>query len=348
MSLFEDKIVDFIIADQSAKTPELEKELRADPNFDEGLFNTYETIWNLSDSLKDLREADLETNWEDILAETGIKERKPHRTRKIWRVVSIAATVLILIGAGLFYWFTRSDFITHVAATDETFILPDQTAIELKEGTEITYLRPRLFAKADRRDITIEGEGIFDVVSDPQRPFEVTSKLTKVEVLGTNFMYQARGDSSSVFNNRGLVGYGILSSGEVYELEEGEGASFDGKSIKLDTIIPEPPPPPDTTNNIGLSDFLDILSDRFEDRIVLGSNLPQNSQIVVNVNLHLDLEGILNHLDENENVRIGYSPTGGNRFQIYSLDVDDMNLAADYSYEAYISGLPFKRAEDVQ
>lgn len=64
-------------------------------------------------------------------------------------------------------------------------VLPDSSIVWLNSGSKITY--PKEF-ESDKRRISFEGEGYFEVVKNPEWPMEVvTPKGMKVEVLGTTF-----------------------------------------------------------------------------------------------------------------------------------------------------------------
>ncbi|HEV7347818.1 FecR family protein [Telluribacter sp.] len=66
--------------------------------------------------------------------------------------------------------------------------LPDGSTVWMHAEASITY--PRSFAE-ERRLVTFEGEGFFDVKSDKKRPFTIQSGDMRVEVLGTRFNVKA-------------------------------------------------------------------------------------------------------------------------------------------------------------
>lgn len=69
--------------------------------------------------------------------------------------------------------------------------LPDGTKAWLNAASALTY--PTQFDK-ERREVILEGEGYFEVSKDPNRPFIVTTKSQKVQVLGTRFNINAYND----------------------------------------------------------------------------------------------------------------------------------------------------------
>jgi transmembrane sensor len=66
--------------------------------------------------------------------------------------------------------------------------LPDGSTVWLRADAAITY--PAAF-EANRRLVSFEGEGFFDVKSDKNRPFIIQSGEMQVEVLGTRFNVKA-------------------------------------------------------------------------------------------------------------------------------------------------------------
>ncbi len=66
--------------------------------------------------------------------------------------------------------------------------LTDGTEVHLNYGSKMKY--PRIFS-GNTRDITLEGEGYFDVAHDPDKPFIVNAGNLKVKALGTAFNVRA-------------------------------------------------------------------------------------------------------------------------------------------------------------
>ncbi|TKG95335.1 DUF4974 domain-containing protein [Puteibacter caeruleilacunae] len=66
--------------------------------------------------------------------------------------------------------------------------LSDGTAVWLNSGTTLKY--PNIFNQ-ENRSVEINGEGFFDVTTDPEHPFIVETNQLKVKVLGTSFNVNA-------------------------------------------------------------------------------------------------------------------------------------------------------------
>lgn len=74
-------------------------------------------------------------------------------------------------------------------------ILPDGTNVWLNAASSITY--PTVFKGAER-EVTLDGEGYFEVAKNKAMPFRVKSALQTIEVLGTHFNINAYADESLV------------------------------------------------------------------------------------------------------------------------------------------------------
>lgn len=64
--------------------------------------------------------------------------------------------------------------------------LPDNTQVVLNAGSRITYSQQ---FGVESREVTLEGEGYFEVTHNAEKPFHVISKDLKVRVLGTKFNF---------------------------------------------------------------------------------------------------------------------------------------------------------------
>ncbi|HEX8024143.1 FecR family protein, partial [Mucilaginibacter sp.] len=74
-------------------------------------------------------------------------------------------------------------------------ILPDGTTVWLNAASSITY--PTVFKGVDR-EVTLNGEGYFEVAKNKAMPFRVKSALQTVEVLGTHFNINTYADEAQV------------------------------------------------------------------------------------------------------------------------------------------------------
>lgn len=120
-------------------------------------------------------------------------------TKWLWSAACVA-----LISAGIWWTFDFSDAVparlnlslraaeppvsqnSIARFTDRQVVrLPDGSSIFLNDGSELSYT-PSSFGLTSR-EVELHGEGFFDIVSDPSRPFYVKTGKVVTKVLGTAF-----------------------------------------------------------------------------------------------------------------------------------------------------------------
>jgi ferric-dicitrate binding protein FerR (iron transport regulator) len=82
--------------------------------------------------------------------------------------------------------------------------LPDGTVVTLNKGASLEY--PSSF-RGNTRNVKLNGEAYFEVMHNPTKPFIITSQNVKIEVLGTSFYVNSKGDNNTmeVILNSGSV-----------------------------------------------------------------------------------------------------------------------------------------------
>lgn len=114
-----------------------------------------------------------------------------HKTRKMYGWMRYAAVFIgfFLLGSlgYLFYQgYNHTEALLAVTTQDKIkeLKLPDGTKVWLNKYTTLKY--PRAFAENGRK-VYLEGEGYFEVMRNPEKPFVVQSEAMQVRVLGTTF-----------------------------------------------------------------------------------------------------------------------------------------------------------------
>lgn len=115
-----------------------------------------------------------------------------HNGRKLGIWLKAAATVLVIITAGLLVTTSESDYTEQITYTEITspvrtvtaHTLPDGSKVELSANSTLKY--SSLFS-ADNRTVHLEGEAFFDVVPDEEHSFKVYTGELATTVLGTKF-----------------------------------------------------------------------------------------------------------------------------------------------------------------
>ncbi|MTI33253.1 FecR family protein [Xanthovirga aplysinae] len=154
----------------------------------------------------------------------------------IW--MKIAASVIIVIGfAWTYFNFFESvqsdEWITKTSLTGQQMLvnLNDGSVVKLNNQSSVSY--PKEFTD-ELREVRLEGEAYFDVVKDPERPFEVTAYGFKTSVLGTTFNINAFDSLSiNVALLTGKVKVNNAAESVVEYLKPGEMASYDAINEKV-------------------------------------------------------------------------------------------------------------------
>lgn len=156
-----------------------------------------------------------------------------------------AAIFLLLIGAGsvLHYLVSRTNADGNQVYQGEYSVesppgqmtsvdLPDGSNILLNSGSSVTYSAD--FSKG-KREVTLEGEAFFDVVTDSERPFFVRSSLMDIKVYGTSFNIQVYPDDKFISATliEGSISILNKNGDELKRLIPGENMYYSPEKTKL-------------------------------------------------------------------------------------------------------------------
>ena len=162
--------------------------------------------WLLSHADDPLLDDELQHLWQQSLAGEHRAEAVSsglHRSRRtILTAAAIAAMLLLSFGLGFLlserHRATEAGGIIMLTATDRPgrFELPDGSVVWLNSHSALAY--DDAFGQS-RRQVTLQGEGFFEVQKDADRPFRVTTAAgLKVVVTGTAFDVKAPTDGAPV------------------------------------------------------------------------------------------------------------------------------------------------------
>lgn len=178
-------------------------------------------IWNEAPSVANLSQFDTDVAWQNV--STQLRAPK-NNFRTFWRIAAAAAVVITI---GLAGWFMLRDTAQPQVYSSTT----NTTTIKLADGSTVTLNKnSKLTASAtfgkEQREVTLEGEGFFEIAKDAAHPFIVHAGKLDVKVLGTAFNINARRtDSIMVTVEHGRVRCASASSDSVI-LQKGEAARF--------------------------------------------------------------------------------------------------------------------------
>jgi ferric-dicitrate binding protein FerR (iron transport regulator) len=180
--------------------------------------------------------------WEKTIAQTDIPEKEGNspRTARVrglgYWLPRIAA--LLVVGLAVSYLLRPGtpDAIKDIQfiaeAETQSLELPDGSAIDLRQGGNITY--PANFE--EDRSIALEGVAFFDVAKDNAHPFIIKTDRLTVTVTGTSFYVDQEKEAVGV--STGSVRVEDRSTGQTILLSPGESVVIDDESKTLSSITP--------------------------------------------------------------------------------------------------------------
>jgi transmembrane sensor len=194
-----------------AEREELELLLRQNPELHYSL-QTITDFWESNPSLQRLFADRAYDHHLDRMRQFGIgfsqlpaaiseEEYRPSPVRKkYFRSLALAASLLLVLTAGIGLFSRHSETAISKPASPEkerdsgevmtrygsktNLLLPDGSSVWLNAGSELHY--DSSFGKTVR-EVTLSGEGFFDVVKDARRPFIIHTGRINIRVLGTAF-----------------------------------------------------------------------------------------------------------------------------------------------------------------
>ena len=111
----------------------------------------------------------------------------PSRRMHAYKVtLRLAATFVLLAAVAFAFWLAPQTYRVPQGQST-TFVLPDGTIAELSSGSKLVH---KPFWGRKERQVTLEGEGFFDVTHS-DAPFTIETFNTEVRVLGTQFNVRA-------------------------------------------------------------------------------------------------------------------------------------------------------------
>lgn len=114
----------------------------------------------------------------------------------------------------------------------DTLTMPDGTKVWLNSGSYIFY--PEKFCSS-KRQVYLDGEGVFDVAHDKNRPMIIRTDQASVKVLGTKFNLKAYSEekSTEVSLLEGSVEFAVHGSGmPMCRLSPGDAVVYDKETCR--------------------------------------------------------------------------------------------------------------------
>lgn len=182
----------------------------------------------------DVNEADAFWDWLGDLERPAEAPEAPKRSRI--RFASMAAVLALAVSTATYWQFRdrggSDDFVeSYLSARAERRVieLADGSVINLAPESQINLH----YSPTERRIRLLGGQGLFDVASDPKRPFIVEVAQGEVRAVGTSFDVIAGRDETSVTVVEGVVR--ILLAGQDKKLAGGVKEARKGELVRFGT-----------------------------------------------------------------------------------------------------------------
>jgi ferric-dicitrate binding protein FerR (iron transport regulator) len=155
------------------------------------------------------------------------KTRHSGYSKTIYKIGRIAAGFILPVSLGILTYFVlkTSDKNETIVYNEISVPLGSKTKVQLADGTKIwlnagSKLKyPQKFT-GNFREVELTGEGYFDVVKNPQKPFIVKTSDINIKVLGTSFNVKSYPDEGTIETT--------LISGQVNILKKTDNAQLNG------------------------------------------------------------------------------------------------------------------------
>jgi ferric-dicitrate binding protein FerR (iron transport regulator) len=206
------------------------------------MVSDFRAIWQLSEASETRLDIDKAREFKRIQDALVIDD--PARTRpKSWSYfLRIAAAIVFILVCPLVLYtlFFRNDIIIHETSSDIKEIeLPDGSKAWLNSHSSLKYATDF----SNKRRLSLEGEGFFEVKPDPQKPFIIQAHKAEVKVLGTSFNVKAleKDILAEVFVVTGKVSLSSTETNTSITLLPGSHGLFNKNDLTL-SVDAQPPP----------------------------------------------------------------------------------------------------------
>ena len=248
-----------------------------------------------------------------IMQNIAAAEIEDNQVKPLYRRIpfAAAAAILLFVGiAGLFFarvkFSNRPNDTTYVNRTTENQLirLQDGSSVKLSPDSKITY--PLSFVNLADREVKLEGEAFFDIKPDPSKPFIVSTRKIKTQVLGTSFNIKAlkRERNITITVTRGKVKVSESNNNTLGLLTKSEQISYDTRTFKsvkhtVDTLgfvdwkIPEY-----LLNDVSLQEAVKVLEKRYQVNFIIKDSRLGSKRFTTTFQKNESLDQVLKSLCE--------------------------------------------------
>ena len=276
----------------------------------------YERIWKDAESLKGYRSFDTSKAWDAVAGQLDFDISSEAKvisiTRKrydIWSYWAVAASLLLLVMAGLYFLKAEPELYAEVETGEEwqEITLQDGSVITLQSNSKLRY--PTTFEVLDERRVFLEGDAVVAIAEDPDKDFVTENYGAGVLAIGTEYSIVSDSARSELENIGGVMQMFELvdTSNEVTLEKPGDKAVFDGGPIKF---IPAYTPPDTPGVYLPMENIVERLSELFERDFIPAPYAPIENIATAKIDLDQPLIDIFRQLDSTAHVEYTVNPDG--------------------------------------
>jgi ferric-dicitrate binding protein FerR (iron transport regulator) len=232
--------------------------------------------------------------WE-VFADKIHSDNKKHRSFFTLRnpiAVRIAASVLVLLVAGISWW-TYSDvstqqkaFVQYTNLEKTRIVLPDNSVVWLNANSTLSYDAD--FGESTRK-VILKGEAFFDVTKS-QKEFVVSTDNLSIHVKGTRFNVSTLKDGKEETTlEEGRVILKVKGTKQSYDLRPGDQVTYNRNSNHIERNQVKPSNYSSwkeeilLLENLSLRDIADKLEARYKVTIVIDSAIAQRENLTMSI-----------------------------------------------------------------
>ena len=225
----------------------------------------------------------------------------------------IAAIFILVVSVSVASFYIYKDFASPAdnSICYETFspigsqtkiILPDSTIVWLNSGSSLKYNQS--YGKK-HREVTLIGEGYFEVTKDKSKPFIVQTDSLNVNVLGTVFNVRAYNDDADVTVNliEGSVNISLPKKEGLFSMKPNEKLVFNKQTKKIESS--ETDASRSSLWTTGKLCFVDAtieqisrdLERKYDVKIQIANEKIKKELFSGSLNLNLSLKEVLSYID---------------------------------------------------
>lgn len=194
------------------KQSEFKNWLNANPKEKE-YFDNLQKVWQKSGRMKTAAGLSETERWERLSGRLSLgreSHQQPKGKQILWRAVSVAAMLILMISASYYWIVVRGTVTIYVpAGKHEIVTLPSGSQVTLNAESSLEYNKIQW---DNHRHVILTGEAFFEVKSGS--PFTIQSGHATTRVLGTSFNVKYRQDKVEVACVTGKVQVNLKDASE--------------------------------------------------------------------------------------------------------------------------------------